>query len=104
MSDNTVNAALRRLGYANDEMTGHGFRAMASTRLNELGWPPDVIELQLAHSERNKVRAAYNRAARMEERRAMMQAWADCLDELRVSGSTRTQQVQKWQVSDATFT
>ena len=83
MSDNTVNAALRRLGYSSDEITGHGLRAMASTRLNEMGWPPDVIELQLAHAERNKVRAAYNRAARMDERRAMMQQWADYLDELR---------------------
>ena len=58
MSNNTVNAALRRLGYGSDEQTGHGFRSMASTLLNELGFPPDVIELQLAHSERNKVRAA----------------------------------------------
>ncbi len=62
MSENTINAALRRLGYDKDTMTGHGFRAMASTRLNEMGWAPDVIERQLAHAERNKVRAAYNRA------------------------------------------
>lgn len=83
MSDNTVNAALRRLGYAKDEMTGHGFRALASTLLNEQGWHPDLIELQLAHAERNKVRAAYNRAQRLPERRKMMQAWADYLDVLR---------------------
>ena len=83
MSVNTVNAALRRLGYARDEMTGHGFRAMACTCLNELGWHPDVIELQMAHAERNKVRAAYNRAERLAERRKMMQAWADYLDGLR---------------------
>ena len=83
MSVNTVNAALRCLGYACDEMTGHGFRAMACTCLNELGWHPDVIELQMAHAERNKVRAAYNRAERLAERRKMMQAWADYLDELR---------------------
>lgn len=83
MSENTVNAALRRLGYDKDTMTGHGFRAMASTRLNELGWAPDVIERQLAHAERNKVRAAYNRAQYMAERRQMMQAWADYLDGLR---------------------
>ncbi|MEO8461004.1 MAG: site-specific integrase, partial [Dokdonella sp.] len=83
MSDNTVNAALRRLGYAKDEMTGHGFRALASTLLNEQGWHPDLIELQLAHAERNKVRAAYNRAQRLPERRKMMQAWADYLDALR---------------------
>jgi integrase len=77
ISENTVNVALRRLGYTRDEMTGHGFRAMASTLLNEKGWHPDVIELQLAHAERNKVRAAYNRAQRLGERRTMMQAWAD---------------------------
>ena len=83
MSENTVNAALRRLGYDKDTMTGHGFRALASTRLNELGWAPDVIERQLAHAERNKVRAAYNRASYLSERRKMMQAWADYLDSLR---------------------
>ena len=84
MSVNTVNAALRRLGYARDEMTAHGFRAMACTCLNELGWHPDVIELQMAHAERNKVRAAYNRAERLAERRKMMQAWADYLGRLRI--------------------
>lgn len=83
MSENTINAALRRLGYSKEEMTGHGFRAMASTRLNELGWNPDIIERQLAHTERNKVRAAYNRAEHLEERRKMMQAWADYLDGLK---------------------
>jgi integrase len=83
MSNNTINAALRRLGYASDEQTGQGFRRMASTLLNERGFPPDVIELQLAHSERNKARAAYNKAKRLTERRQMMQAWSDYLDELR---------------------
>ena len=83
MSNATVLAALRRLGYAKDEMSGHGFRAMASTLLNELGWAPDVIERQLAHAERNKVRAAYNRATHLAERRKMMQAWADYLDGLK---------------------
>jgi len=83
MSDNTINAALRRLGYSSEEQTGHGFRTMASTLLNEQGFPPDVIELQLAHSERNKVRAAYNKAQRLPERRKMMQAWADYLGGLR---------------------
>jgi integrase len=84
MSENTVNGALRRLGFDKDTMTGHGFRAMASTRLNEMGWKPDVIERQLAHAERNAVRAAYNRAQYMAERTTMMQAWADYLDALRV--------------------
>ena len=86
ISENTVNAALRRMGFAQDEMTGHGFRAMASTLLNEQGFPPDVIELQLAHQERNKVRAAHNRAQRLEERRQMMQAWADYLEALKAGG------------------
>jgi integrase len=83
MSDMALNAALRRLGYAHEEMTAHGFRAMASTRLNEMGWRPDLIERQLAHVEKDSVRAVYNRAAYLEERRAMMQAWADHLDILR---------------------
>jgi len=85
MSENTVNAALRRMGYSGDDQTGHGFRSMASTLLNEQGFPPDVIELQLAHAERNKVRAAYNKAQRLGERRNMMQWWADYLDALRAS-------------------
>jgi integrase len=74
MSENTVNAALRRMGYSTDEMTGHGFRSLASTCLNEQGYHPDLIELQLAHAERNQVRAAYNKAQRLPERRKMMQA------------------------------
>jgi integrase len=86
MSENTLGAALRRLGYSNEEMTAHGFRTLASTLLNERGWHPDLIELQLAHKERNKVRAAYNRAQRLTERRKMMQAWADYLDALRSGG------------------
>ncbi len=86
MSENTINAALRRLGYSSEEQTGHGFRSMASTLLNEQGFPPDVIELQLAHAERNKVRAAYNKAQRLPERRKMMQVWADYLDGLRGGG------------------
>jgi integrase len=82
MSENTVNAALRRLGYPKDEMTGHGFRSMASTILNEQGWHRDAIERQLAHAERNAVRAAYDYAEHLPERRKMMQAWADYLDGL----------------------
>jgi len=83
MSENTVNAALRRLGYRKDEMTGHGFRSMASTTLNEQGWNRDAIERQLAHGERDATRAAYNYAQHLAERRKMMQAWADYLDGLR---------------------
>jgi len=83
MSNNTINAALRRLGYSKDEMTAHGFRSMASTLLNEKGWNRDAIERQLAHAERNKVRAAYNFAEYLPERREMMQFWADYLDELK---------------------
>ncbi len=83
MSENTVNGALRRLGYTKDEITAHGFRAMASTLLNEQGFKPDVIERQLAHAERNKVRASYNRAEYLPERKIMMQHWSDYLDALK---------------------
>lgn len=83
MSENTVNAALRRLGYDKNEMTGHGFRSMASTILHEQGWPHEAIERQLAHAERNKVSAAYNYAEHLPKRREMMQAWADYLDRLK---------------------
>jgi len=87
ISDNTINAALRRLGYSTDEMTGHGFRTMASTLLNELGWNPDAIERQLAHDERDESRASYNHAQYLDERRRMMQAWADYLDAQRLRGT-----------------
>jgi integrase len=83
ISENTLNAALRRMGFSKDQMCIHGFRAMASTVLHEQGWPSDVIERQLAHAERNKVRAAYNYAEHLPERRRMMQAWADFLDGLK---------------------
>jgi integrase len=82
MSENTVNAALRRLGYDKDTMTGHGFRHMASTLLNEMGYHRDAIERQLAHKEPG-VRGVYNKAEHMPERRRMMQAWANYLDSLR---------------------
>jgi integrase len=75
------------MGYTGEQMSWHGFRAMASTLLHELGFPPDVIELQLAHRERNEVRAAYNRAKRLDGRRKMMQAWGDYLDGLRAGGN-----------------
>ncbi len=87
LSENAVLAALRRLGYSKDEMTGHGFRSMASTLLNEQGWHRDAIERQLAHAERDNVRAAYNYAEHLPERRRMMQAWSDYLDGL-WSGAT----------------
>jgi integrase len=87
ISNNTINAALRRIGFSNEQHTGHGFRTTASTLLNEQGWNPDLIELQLAHAERNKVRSAYNRAERPTERRAMMQAWVDYLDALKAGTS-----------------
>lgn len=82
MSENTVNAALRRLGYTRGEVTGHGFRSTASTLLNELGWPGDAIERQLSHGERDEVRGAYNFAEYLPVRKKMMQAWADYLDTL----------------------
>lgn len=84
MSENTINAALRRMGYAQDEVTGHGFRAMAATQLNEMGiWNPDAIERQLAHCEGNAVRRAYTRGEYWNERVRMMQHWSDHLDHLR---------------------
>ena len=87
MSDNAILSALRRMGYTGDQMTGHGFRSMASTLLNEQGWHRDAIERQLAHAERNKIRAAYNYAEHMPERRRMMQSWADYLGELKRAGN-----------------
>jgi integrase len=88
ISENTLNAALRRLGYGSEEMCIHGFRSTASTRLNEMGrWSSDAIERQLAHQEANAVRRAYTHAAEFwPERVLMMQAWADYLDELRAGG------------------
>ena len=83
MSDATVNVALRALGYTREEITGHGFRAMASSLLAERGWSVDAIERQLAHVEGNKIRAAYHRSEHLEERRKMMQGWADYLNTLR---------------------
>ncbi len=82
MSENTLNAALRRMGYGKEQLCAHGFRTTASTLLNEMSWRPDVIELQLAHKD-SSVRAIYNRSELIPERIEMMQAWADYLDELR---------------------
>jgi len=87
MSENTVRQALRRLGYGNEQMTPHGFRHMASTRLNEMGWNPDAIERQLSHRDGNKIRGTYNQAQYLAERRKMMQAWADYLDGLRTGAN-----------------
>lgn len=87
MSENTINAALRRLGYSGKEMTAHGFRAMASTLLNESGkWSPDAIERALAHKDANAVRASYHRGAHWQERVEMAQWWSDYLDVLRDEG------------------
>jgi integrase len=82
MSENAITAALRYMGYEQGQMTAHGFRTLASTLLNEQGWPADAIERQLAHAERDEVRGAYNRAQYLVDRRRMMQAWADYLDAL----------------------
>jgi integrase len=89
ISENTLNVALRRLGYGSEDMTTHGFRAMAATRLNEIGrWNADAIERQMAHQEANAVRRAYTHSAEYwDERIAMMQAWSDYLDGLRVGGA-----------------
>jgi integrase len=95
MSNNTVLSALRRMGYSKQEMSGHGFRSMASTNLNEMAFHPDHIERQLAHSENDKVRAAYNYAEYLPERKRMMQAWGDYLDQLRDGGKVIPIQVNK---------
>ena len=84
ISDATLGQALKRLGYGPDRIVPHGFRAMASTQLNEQGFAPDLIELQLAHVD-SSVRGVYNRATRLQERREMLQWWADRLDALRTS-------------------
>ena len=83
MTPTTLNRALERMGFNGKDSIGfsaHGFRATASTILNELGYRPDVIERQLAHAERDKVRASYNHAEYMEERRSMMQEWAEFVE------------------------
>lgn len=87
MSENAVNQGLRKLGYTTDQMTAHGFRAMAATLLNEMGeWNPDAIERQLAHVDTNQVRRAYARGEYWDERVEMMQRWSDYLDQLRDGG------------------
>ena len=88
MSDGTMAAALRRLGYPSGQFTPHGFRSMASTNLHEMKWPEEAIELQLAHSRGNSVAAAYNFAKHLDTRREMMQAWADWLDGLAQNSKT----------------
>jgi len=87
MSENTINAALRRLGFSKDQMTGHGFRSAASSMLNESGlWSADAIERQLAHVDADSVRRAYARADYWEERVRMMTWWADRCDEMKRGG------------------
>ncbi len=84
MSDNTILAAMRRMGIGKEEMSGHGFRAMARTILDEvLGVRPDFIEHQRAHAVRDPNGRAYNRTAHLPERKKMMQQWADYLDKLK---------------------
>jgi len=89
LCENTLNKALRTLGYSSDDMTAQGFRSLASTLLNELGWPPDAIERQLAHVEENETRGAYNYAEHLPLRRKMMQFWSDYLDGLRANAHRR---------------
>jgi integrase len=87
LSENTLNDALKRLGYEG-QMCSHGFRTLASTRLNEMRrWSVDAIEVQLAHKDRNTIRGIYNQAAYWNERVEMMQVWADYLDQLRDGGT-----------------
>ena len=89
ISDATMLNALRRMGYQKHEMSVHGFRSIASTLLNELGYNRDWIERQLAHGDSNEVRAAYNYAEYLPERRRMMQEWSDFLDGLRDKASNK---------------
>lgn len=89
LSENGVLSALRNMGYTKEQMTAHGFRSMASTLLNELGHRADVIEAQLAHKGADRIRAVYNRAEYMNERRNLMQSWADYLDELKRKAQER---------------
>ncbi len=92
ISENTLNGALRRLGYTKEQMTAHGFRSMASTRLNELGFDPELIEVQLAHMDKDRIRAIYNRVnaeSYFVRRRGMMQAWADYLDGLKAENGDK---------------
>jgi integrase len=90
LSEVTMNAALRRLGYSKEEMTPHGFRATASTLLNESGkWSSDAIERQLAHLEQNEVRRAYARGEHWEERVRMAHWWANYLDGLKADNTSR---------------
>lgn len=86
LSENAMNAALRRMGYTKEEATAHGFRVTASTILNSRGYDPDVIEAVLAHQDKNTIRRTYNRATYWEQRVKLMQEWADLLDSFRDSG------------------
>lgn len=96
MSENTINAALRRMGFDKDTMTGHGFRATARTVLDEtLGFRPDFIEHQLAHTVKDPNGRAYNRTAHLAERKKMMQAWADYLDNLRNDTSKKVVPIKR---------
>ena len=85
MTATTLNRCIERMGYSG-KFSAHGFRGTASTLLNEMGYRPDVIERQLAHADRNKVRACYNRAEYLQERRVMMQEWSNFLDSLTQGG------------------
>jgi integrase len=98
ISSNTLGSALRTLGFSADQQTAHGFRSSASTLLNEQGWNADAVERQLAHGPRDKVRAAYNSAQHLPERKKMMQAWADYLDGLR-AGSDKIVSIGRGRVA-----
>ena len=88
LSENAFNSALRRMGYGKDEVTAHGFRATASTMLNNRGFEPDVIEAALAHQDQNVIRRTYNRATYWDQRVELMQDWADLVDDFRSGSST----------------
>ena len=83
MSNNAIQVALRTMGFDNDTITAHGFRGVASTFLNTMGYRSEVIEAQLAHKDKNQIRSAYNHADYLEERTTMLQEWANYLDNLK---------------------
>lgn len=95
ISEATFNAALRRLGYSKEQQTPHGFRHIASTRLHELGWESRIVEMQLAHADRNSIRATYNKAQYLPQRTQLMQAWADHLDMLKAGRADKVTPIKR---------
>ncbi len=94
ISEAAMNAALRRMGYSREQQTPHGFRHIASTRLHDLGWESRIVEMQLAHADRNSIRATYNKAQYLSQRTELMQAWADHLDMLKAGRADKVMRIR----------